>query len=263
MSMTKEELIRCIESIAPKELMEDWDNTGIQLDVGHREINRVLVCLDICSETIEEAIQEDCEFIVSHHPMIFAPIRCVSREDAVGRYLIKLIRNNISVYAAHTSFDSCVGGNNDYLAELIGLADIKTPEQAPVMRTGILMRPVTLRQFCELADRKITGGKGLRYSGDDEKMIRTVGICTGAGADLLDGAAKLGCDVLVTGDVKYHDAQRALQLGIALIDAGHYGTEIYFNKNMAEKLQAAAGGRVRVIPSASQENWLKEIPANG
>ena len=263
MSMTKEELIRCIEAIAPKELMEDWDNTGIQLDVGHREINRVLVCLDICSETIEEAIQEDCEFIVSHHPMIFAPIRSVSREDAVGRYLIKLIRNNISVYAAHTSFDSGAGGNNDYLAELLGLAEIRTPEQTPVMRTGILLRPVTLKQFCELADRKITEGKGLRYAGDDDRMIRTVGICTGAGADLLEGAAKLGCDVLVTGDVKYHDAQRAEQLGIALIDAGHYGTEIYFNKNMAEKLQAAAGDRVRVIPSASQQNWLKEIAPSG
>ena len=85
MSMTKEELIRCIESIAPKELMEDWDNTGIQLDVGHREINRVLVCLDICSETIEEAIQEDCEFIVSHHPMIFAPVRCDRPQQAAAR----------------------------------------------------------------------------------------------------------------------------------------------------------------------------------
>ena len=136
MSITKEELVRCIETIAPKELMEPWDNTGIQLDVGHREINRILVCLDICSETIEEAIEEDCEYIISHHPLMFSPIQRVSKEDAVGRYLIKLIRNNISVYSSHTSFDSTAGGNNDFLAEKLGLREVETPEEEPVMQIG-------------------------------------------------------------------------------------------------------------------------------
>ena len=212
MSITKEELVRCIETIAPKELMESWDNTGIQLDVGHREINRILVCLDICSETIEEAIEEDCEYIISHHPLMFSPIQRVSKEDAVGRYLIKLIRNNISVYSSHTSFDSTAGGNNDFLAEKLGLREVDTPEEEPVMRAGILPEPVSL-----------------------------------------------GCDVLVTGDVKYHEFQRAEQLGIALIDAGHYETEIFFNENMAEKLQQALGGSARVIPSKTQPNCLKKF----
>lgn len=257
MSITKEELVRCIETIAPKELMESWDNTGIQLDVGHREINRILVCLDVCSETIEEAIEEDCEFIVSHHPLLFSPIRRVSKEDAVGRYLIKLIRNNISVYSSHTSFDSTAGGNNDFLADKLGLTEVETPAEEPVMRTGKLPEAVSLRAFCERVDLEIMGGKGLRYSGKDEQEIRKVGICTGAGADLMDTAVELGCDVLVTGDVKYHEFQRAEQMGLALIDAGHYETEIFFNENMAEKLQLALGGSVRVIPSKTQPNCLK------
>lgn len=259
MSITKEELVRCIETIAPKELMESWDNTGIQLDVGHREINRILVCLDICSETIEEAIEEDCEYIISHHPLMFSPIQRVSKEDAVGRYLIKLIRNNISVYSSHTSFDSTAGGNNDFLAEKLGLREVETPEEEPVMRAGILPEPVSLQSFCERVDLEIMGGTGLRYCGKEEKEISKVGICTGAGADLMDTALSLGCDVLVTGDVKYHEFQRAEQLGIALIDAGHYETEIFFNENMAEKLQQVLGGSARVIPSKTQPNCLKKF----
>ena len=259
MSVSKEELIRIIEDIAPKELMESWDNTGIQVDVGPQEINRILVCLDVCSETIEEAIQEDCEFIVSHHPLLFSPVRRVSKEEAMGRYLIRLIKNNISVYASHTSFDSVQGGNNDFLAEKLRLRQIRIPEETPIMRVGVLPSAMSLSRFCELVDREIMGLQGLRYAGSEEKQVKTVGICTGAGADLMDAALMQGCDVLVTGDVKYHEFQQAEQKGIALVDAGHYETEIFFNGNMAEKLQKALGDKARVIPSKMQSNALKKF----
>lgn len=257
MSIDKKQLVKVIEEIASPELMEPWDNTGMQISAGDDEVKKILVCLDVCDETVDEAVKKECDFIVSHHPMFFDGIKCIDQETAKGRHIVKLISNGISVYSSHTSFDTVFGGNNDRLAEILDLKAVCAPEEDPIMRTGELPEAMKLSELCGLVDKNIMNGKGLSYSGDPDKEVRTVGICTGAGASLMNSAFALGCDVLITGDVKYHDFQKADELGISIIDAGHYETEILFAENMGNKLKEALEGKAEVIPADSQKNCLK------
>ncbi len=260
MAIDKRELIEIIEKTAPPELMEDWDNSGIQIMCSDDPVERILVCLDVCEDTIEEAVEMSCDFILSHHPVFFGSIRQLRIDDNHSGMVIRLIKEGISVYSAHTTFDAAVGGNNDRLAEILNLKNVEIPEEEPVMRIGKPAEPLSLGKLCGLINEKIMKNKGLSYGGDPERIVHTVGICTGAGASLLETAVKSGCDVLITGDVKYHDYQNAENLGIAVIDAGHFETEILFAANMGEKLAKAISGnnkKAEVIISKSQRNFLK------
>ena len=116
--MRKEELIKAIESFAPPELAEDWDNTGVQIDMGYPEVKRVLTALEITDEVIDEAMNAEADWIVTHHPLIFTSTSCIDYAGNTGRYIERLIRAGISVYSSHTAFDKAEGGNNDYLGKL-------------------------------------------------------------------------------------------------------------------------------------------------
>ena len=259
MSREVNKLISIIEEIAPKELMEEWDNTGVQILTDKNEVKRILVCLDVCDETVDEAIENGCDFIVSHHPLIFSGIKRIDVGSAKGRYIIKLIKNDICVYSSHTSFDTAIGGNNDYLAKLLGLNDVRVPEAEPIMRVGSLSKPMQMKEVCTLVNERIMNNKGLSYSGELEREIKAVGICTGAGVSLMDAAIKEGCELLITCDVKYHDFQRAEELGISIIDAGHFETEIHFCENMKDKLEKRLNNEAEVIASQAQKNSLKRF----
>lgn len=256
--MTKEDLIRIIEETAPPDLAEDWDNTGIQILADDREVKKILTCLDICDETVEEAIEEGCDFILSHHPMFFAPVKQLDVRSAAGARVIKLINNGISVYSAHTSFDTAEGGNNDFLADLIGLSEVRASEEEPILRIGVFPgEPRRLGEIIEIIDEKLMGGSGLTFTGSPDALISKVAICTGAGAEFAGLAKKLGCDLLITGDVKYHDFQYAEDRGIAVVDAGHFETEILFCDNAAEALRKKTGGKVEILSSKKQHSPLK------
>lgn len=257
MSINKKHLISMIEEIAPPELMEPWDNTGVQISAGGTDVNRILVCLDVCEETVNEAVEKNCDFIVSHHPMFFEGIKSIDQDTAKGSYIVKLITNGISVYSSHTSFDTVEGGNNDYLAQVLGIEEVCIPEEEPIMRTGKLPEKMKLSKLCGLINSAVMNEKGLSFSGNPDDEVLKAGICTGAGASLMNTACELGCDVLITGDVKYHDFQKADELGLKVIDAGHYETEIFFAENMGAKLQAVLKGKAEVFPAKSQKNSLK------
>ena len=256
--MTKEELIRIIEEIAPPDLAEDWDNTGVQILADDKPVKKILTCLDICDETVEEAVEEGCDFILSHHPMFFSQVKQIDIRRSAGARAIKLINNGISVYSAHTSFDTAEGGNNDFLAEALGLSDVEPCEEEPILRTGVFAGgPYRLGEILELLDEKIMGGKGLTFTGNPETLISKAAICTGAGSEFADLAKTLGCDLLITGDVKYHEFQHAGEIGIAVADAGHFETEILFCENAAKALAGKIGGEAEIISSKKQQSPLK------
>lgn len=260
MAIDKRKLIEIIEKTAPPELMEDWDNSGIQIMSSNDPAERILVCLDVCEDTVNEAIELECDFILSHHPVFFGTVKQLRADDSHGGMVIRLIKKGISVYSAHTTFDAAAGGNNDCLAEILELKDVVTPEEEPVMRIGRTAEPLSLRELCGLVNERIMKGQGLSYGGNPDRMIHTVGICTGAGASLLETAVRRGCDVLITGDVKYHDYQNAENHEIAVIDAGHFETEILFTDNMGRKLEREIrekNEKAEVIISKSQRNFLK------
>jgi dinuclear metal center YbgI/SA1388 family protein len=238
--VNKGKFYRIIESICPSELAEDWDNCGIQIDTEYDDVDRVLVALEVTDQVIREAIDKNVDMIVTHHPLIFGSIRSVDCHDVTGGYVYQLIRNGISVYSCHTSFDALEGGNNDYLGNLLRLQEIERFETGnPLCRKGVTPYEISLADFVRgmaaslgIEERKIA------VVGDPAQTICTVGWCTGSGTEFIRDAAEEDLDLFITGDLKYHQAQEAKARGIAVIDAGHYGTEKIFVENMAELLSS-------------------------
>lgn len=230
--------IKLIEEIAPLKLQEEWDNSGIQ--VRSKDIvKRVLVCLDVTDEIIDEAIDLECDMILTHHPLLFNSLSSVDSKNITGNYIAKLIKNNISVYSSHTPFDKCKGGNNDYLAKLLGLTNVKpmSGDESHFTRIGKLKEEAKIKDIIDLADSKLGINKSfIKLVGNPDKKIKKIGLCTGAGADFIDLAIKNKCDLYITGDVKYHEAMDAKANGIQVLDLGHYGTEYLFKENMTKLL---------------------------
>ncbi|MCB6993689.1 Nif3-like dinuclear metal center hexameric protein [bacterium 210820-DFI.6.37] len=252
--MRLEELIQVIDEIAPRSTQESWDNSGIQIAAGQDEIRKVLTSLEITDAVIDEADEADADMIITHHPLIFGGIKSVDYREMTGSYIVKLLNLGISVYSCHTPFDKAAGGNNDFLADLIGLTDVDgfcvDGEINRIGRVGRLRKPVTLAFMLDLAAERLRmDPEQIRAVGRPDLIVETVGICTGAGADLMDLAAENGCQLFITGDLKYHDAQKAKAMGMAVIDAGHYGTEKSFAANFAAKLAEKTEGKIEIEES--------------
>ena len=163
--------------------------------------------------------------------------------------------NNISVYSTHTTFDKAIGGNNDYLIGLINLKMSRIVGTGNFGEFGIgrlakLKTPISLDSMISTVEEGLViPASDLKKVGDIGKSIQKIGICSGAGASLINDALKNGCDLLITGDIKYHDAQYAKEMGLCLIDAGHYYTEKIFSVNFAEKLNKLTRDKVTIIES--------------
>ncbi len=236
-------VLQAIREISPERLQESWDNTGIQIlpDVD-APVHRILVCLEINDEIVEEAVRKKADLIVTHHPLMFRPVGSITPETAVGRQSIRLIQNNIAVYSSHTAFDSAPHGTNQDLAEQLELQNIRpmlpSPEdaRAGMGRYGEYFPPKDFSDFIALLERVCTEDP-LRTFGVIPEQVSCAALCTGAGAEFMKEALSLGADVYITGDVKYHEARDAADQGFCLIDAGHYGTEIQFASNMAAQLR--------------------------
>ncbi|NLT48744.1 MAG: Nif3-like dinuclear metal center hexameric protein [Clostridiales bacterium] len=256
MAIKVDELLDHLRIIAPRELEEEWDNGGFQINMQNQQVKRILVTLEITNAVIEEAAKRKADFVITHHPLLMKKIDVVDAGTLTGNYIVKLIRHGITVYAAHTSFDSVFGGNNDYLADLLDLQKVRrlkvwTPlgDKEIVGRMGTFAEPMTLREAASLVESVLNLAEPPKVVGNPNATIRTVGICTGAGGDSIDAAIENGCDLFITGDVKHHQAQKAREMGLNIIDAGHFGTEYIFTQNFAEKLKKAVGDQVEILES--------------
>lgn len=239
--MKIEKLAEIIEKMSPLEIQEPWDNSGFQVKLSDSEIYKVLVALEISTEVIHEAINFNADIIVTHHPMFFNPIKHVCDNNVTGNYLIELIKHDINVYSSHTPFDKCRGGNNDYLAKLLHLCDVHTMEsdEGGFCRVGLVDGECSAGEYIEqIADWLKIDKRLMSFAGNMNSKIQKVGLCTGAGDEFAELAAIEGCDLFVTGDVKHHRAQTARELGLNILDIGHYGSEKIFIKNMSDYLRA-------------------------
>lgn len=256
MSIGIDELLTELRTIAPRELEEEWDNGGFQINMGNKEVNKILISLEITGDVIREAVDSGVDFIVTHHPLLFKKIDVVDASAVTGNYVIKLIQYGISVYSAHTSFDNVFGGNNDYLADLLGLQKVRklkvwtpTGDKELIGRMGTFEEPCCLREAADKTEKVIKLKEHVRIVGDPEQIIETVAVCTGAGGDSIDAVIRNKCDLYITGDVRHHEAQIAKEMGLCLIDAGHYGTEYFFTENFANQLRKATEGQVEILES--------------
>ena len=244
-----------IEKHAPLETQESWDNSGWQIYLGKSadaDVKRILVTLELNDDVVNEAMDADVQLIVCHHPLIFGGIKSVNDNNSSGSMIVKLVQKGISVYATHTPFDKCVGGNNDYLAELLELADIQLipGDETGICRMGELKEPLAAAELAErYAGKTGQDVRNYRLAGAVKPSVKNIGLCTGAGSEFFTLAAAAGCDLFVTGDVKYHEAQHARELGIALLDLGHFGSEQIFTKNMSGILRNELCNTVEILES--------------
>lgn len=333
--MKVKDIINILNSLAPPYLVDKWDNSGFQLGNLNEDVKRILISIDISNELVDFAIKRNVNMIITHHPLIFDPIKSITLDNYKGRMIYKLIKNDISVISAHTNLDVCDGGVNDVLADILSiknrkilsksyieklykivvfvpeeysdkvrramteagagyignyrdctfningtgtftplegtnpfigkLNEMETVEETRIEtivkerdlnmvlskmisvhpyeevaydvymlkndsitygygRIGELDSEMTLKEFSNMVKNRLNC-KDIRVYGNLDKKVRRVAVCGGSGADFIRDVFRKNGDVYVTGDIKHHQAQYALELGIAVIDAGHYYTE--------------------------------------
>ena len=236
------EIIQLFEEWSPKKLAMEGDPIGLHIGQLNREVNRVLVTLDVNEAIIDEAIQNEANLIIAHHPPLFRPAKHIWTDTPQGRMIEKCMKHDISVYAAHTNLDIANGGVNDMLAEKLGLSDLKiiqrtsseSEEAYGLGRIGKLSKSITLEEFAEDVKDKLDVPR-LRIVGDKNKNIQKVGVLGGDGNKYIYAAKRAGADVLVTGDMYYHVAQDAEAIGLCIVDPGHNVEKIMI-RGVAERM---------------------------
>ena len=333
-------IMKVMEQIAPSNLKENWDNVGLMVGNQNKMVQNILLALEVTEEVIDEAINQNVDLIITHHPLIYKALKKIVDTDPISKMIIKLIKNDINLFVAHTNLDAAHEGTSQYVAELMNLSNITLlkeehitqyykiqvglptehakkvreaitkagagnigdysectftyfgtgtfkpgsnsnpfigrkneldvveevniesivqekdldnviselvkvhPYEVPayniiklennlesfgIGRAGFLENKMNLKELAEKT-KKILKGNFVKVIGDLEKKIFRVSVITGSGSDYIKIASKKS-DVLITGDIKYHEAQLAKQLGLAIIDIGHYETEnIYMTK---------------------------------
>jgi dinuclear metal center YbgI/SA1388 family protein len=235
-----------LEELAPPQWAESWDNVGLLIGHPDRSADRILVALELTDAVVDEAIALKTELVVLHHPPIFGSLKALRFDRAGPRRMERLIQAKIGVYAAHTNYDQSQGGTNDTLAAAAGLdrhevlfrtGDLdKGGAMRGHGRIGQLDQPVSLGQLCGQIKERLSI-QSLRLVGDPTRPVTTVAVAAGSGKSFIATAAERGADVLVTGDVGHHDALDAEDAGLAVIDVGHYNSEVIAMAPLAEYLK--------------------------
>lgn len=236
--MKIKDIIKFLEERFPLSLQEDWDNSGLQIGNIEKDLTNIMISLDLDEQTIQKAKEKSCNLIINHHPFLFSSIKSIDLNKGKGKIIKELIKNDITVFAMHTNLDIGKGGVNDNLAKLLELRDISnldTNNENPMARFGYT-NEITAYDFSKFVKEKLNC-KGLILYGDKNKKIKKVALCGGAGSDFINDAIQKGCDLIVTSDVKYHEAIDNCKK-INIVDPGHFASEnhiIYMIKDLLEK----------------------------
>ena len=237
--MKCQEIIEVIEQRFPREYACDWDNVGLLCGDRAQEVQKVFLALDATCEVVDAAIAAGADFLITHHPMIFGGIKSVTAQDSVGSRLIRLIRGEVSYYAMHTNYDSM--GMADLSARILELQETSVLEVVyngeGCGRVGELTREMTLRECAALVKERFHL-PNVKVFGDLEKPVKRAGLLPGSGKSMARLAWEQGADVMITGDIDHHTGIDMKDLGMAIIDAGHYGLEHIFIEDMRAFLAA-------------------------
>lgn len=236
--MKNSDIIKLLELIYPASLACEWDNTGFLAGCLEDEFKGVFIALDATRKTVDEAIERGCSLLVTHHPLLFSPIRSVTDETLQGELIMKMIKNGLSCYSMHTSFDKASGGMADSAAKLLGLSNCEPICEADgdgsgTGRIGELAKPVSVRELARIARNVFRLDAAVLYSLCPEAKVKRVAVLPGSGRSQWTDALRLGAEVYITGDMNYHSALDAMQAGLSIIDAGHDGVEKLFVEEVA------------------------------
>lgn len=222
--MTVKELYKRLEMKIPKELSEPWDNDGVMCCADAlQEVNKVILTLDVTEEIVDHAIETCVDLIISHHPLIFRPLTSVSEANHVGRKVIKLIENGITVLSFHTRLDKVANGVNDKLCEILGIMDAVPFGEGDLGRIGYIPEERLLDDFAYHV--KETLDADMVLMADALNPVRHVAVVGGDGKSYVKDAIACGADTYISGRIGYNVMEEAAEMGINLIEAGHYFTE--------------------------------------
>lgn len=253
------DITRHIEKLCPLSIACDWDNVGLLVGRADKEIKKILLTLDVDEYVVSEAISVGADMIVSHHPVMFTPIKRLTENTPQQRFLRSLCKNDVCLYSAHTNMDCAIGGLNDYLAAKLGIENAQVFEEtvdgAGFGRYGTLKCKTTVQDMLTRC-LKVLNLSDVRYTGDLQREISVVAVNSGSGSNILAECIDRNVDLLITGDLKYTPAREAYENGIAVIDAGHYGTEIIFTELMCKYLSEEFPD-TEILVSKANESVLK------
>ena len=239
--MILQDIINIIESVAPLSYQEAWDNSGLQVGDRNAEIHAALLTVDVTESIVDEAIEKHCDFIISHHPLLFRGLKQLTGSTPQERCVEKAIRNGIAIYSSHTSMDAYVHGVSGRIAEKLGITDYKIlcpssqDEQVGLGVIGEMPTPMKSEDFVHHVQEVF--GCSLRYVAACQEEVKRIAICGGAGAEFVGQAIAQGADVYITADMKYHEMQAAYgQIGV--IDLDHWTSEHFTREIFKEILEA-------------------------
>jgi len=247
--VTTTDILALLNIIAPFDIAEDWDNSGLQAGNGNWEVKRVMIALDVSMPVMVAAKKAHCDMVLTHHPLMLRPEKSIDFNRMPGSAVEIAAKYGISIISAHTNLDKAIEGLNDYFAAKIGLqetsvflADTSSPSLLEniigIGRIGTLESKTILEKLVHQIKKKLDLSH-LRVTGNMDLPVSRVAICTGSGGSLLDEFLRSTADVYITGDIKYHDARRVEEYSKALIDVGHFGSEHMVVDLLFEKLSQA------------------------
>ncbi|MCQ2342395.1 MAG: Nif3-like dinuclear metal center hexameric protein [Paludibacteraceae bacterium] len=255
--MLLQHIINTIESAVPLKWQEAWDNSGLQVGNRNADIQAALLTIDVTESVVREAIDKHCDLIISHHPLIFSPLKTISGNTPQERCVETAIRHNIAIYSSHTCMDSWEHGVSGKMAEKLGISNCRIlvdggqctmhddAQDSPIHRLtdspihhglgiiGQLPEPMLFTDFLQVV-KNTFGAPVLRYIAPTKDPIRTIAVCGGAGAEFIDDAVRQKADVYITADCKYHEFMDA-NGRIGLIDMDHWISE-HFTRDIYKVL---------------------------
>ena len=244
-----------IDSIAPFETQESWDNSGFLVGDGNKEIKKVMVALDVAEPVLNEAFGKGAQLIISHHPVIFGALKEIHPKNIA----FLAAEKGIAVISAHTCLDIADGGVNDCLAAALGLENVeKVDDGEGLMRIGELKEPLSCIDFIKYVAEKLNVG-GIKYT-PTAKMIKKVAVCGGSGGDLYPAAISAGADAYVTANIKHNLFIDMRRDDFCVLDAGHFCTENTVIKPLAQKIKAAFPDTEVIVSEVSEDParyWAK------
>lgn len=230
--MKANKIIELLDKQSPRDYALDYDNVGLLVGRQDKEVTKIMITLDLTTAAVDEAVKNGIDMVISHHPMIFKGVKSVTDESPLGRKILTLIENGITYYAMHTNFDS-IGGMGKNAAEILGLTSVEVLEEVKdgegigIIGELCTNRPMKLSELCN----EVKATFGLQFVmlyTDEDKEIKRVAIVPGSGKSCVKEAILKGADCMITGDFTHHEGIDAVEAGLPIIDATHYGLEKIF-----------------------------------
>lgn len=245
-TMKIKEVLSALERFAPLPLQDGFDNAGLQIGLTDAEVSGALLCLDVTEAVIDEAIRLGCNLVVSHHPLLFHGLKCISGKDYIERCVMKAIKHDVVIYSAHTNLDNAPEGVNWWMCQKLGLKNLQILEPKPGFpgagagMVGEFPEPLSPEAYLKLVKETFLVGCVLHNQPSEVKQISKVALCGGAGSFLASNARELGADAFLTGEMKYHEFFGYDDLLVAAI--GHYESEQYTQELLKNNMEQCFPG---------------------